>query len=263
MALEPEDRYASCRALAEDVERWTADEPLTAWHEPVSRRARRWARRNRTVVTAAAVATFAALVGTAVVLGVQTRANRDLNAANLNLALANTRVTRANTDLIAANQRETARFDLAMDAIRTFHTGVSQDLLLKEKPFDGLRTNLLRGAANFYGTLEAQLEGQSDRPSRAALGTAYDELGGLTDTIGQKPEALRVHRKALAIRRELAVDPGAGIASKLDVARSLLAIGDLCEQTGDTSGALAAFEEARIGPRAWRHRGTEPTKPVR
>ena len=42
MALQPEDRYASCRALAEDVERWMADEPVTAWREPLSRRARRW-----------------------------------------------------------------------------------------------------------------------------------------------------------------------------------------------------------------------------
>ena len=30
MATKPEDRYASCRALAEDVERWMADEPVTA-----------------------------------------------------------------------------------------------------------------------------------------------------------------------------------------------------------------------------------------
>ena len=35
MATEPEDRYATCRALAEDVERWMADEPVTAWREPV------------------------------------------------------------------------------------------------------------------------------------------------------------------------------------------------------------------------------------
>ena len=47
----PTDRYASCRALAEDVERWMADEPVSAWREPLSRRARRWARRNRTAVT--------------------------------------------------------------------------------------------------------------------------------------------------------------------------------------------------------------------
>ena len=46
MALRPEDRYASPRALAEDVERWMADEPVSAWREPFARRARRWARRQ-------------------------------------------------------------------------------------------------------------------------------------------------------------------------------------------------------------------------
>ena len=34
MALQPEDRYASPRALAEDVERWLADEPVGPYREP-------------------------------------------------------------------------------------------------------------------------------------------------------------------------------------------------------------------------------------
>jgi tetratricopeptide (TPR) repeat protein len=56
MAQKPADRYVSPRALADDVERWMADEPIAAWREPAIRRARRWARRNKTLVTAAAVA---------------------------------------------------------------------------------------------------------------------------------------------------------------------------------------------------------------
>ena len=36
MAMQPEDRYAVPRALAEDVERWMADEPVSAWREPLS-----------------------------------------------------------------------------------------------------------------------------------------------------------------------------------------------------------------------------------
>ena len=78
MATKPEDRYPSCRALADDVERWTADEPVTAWREPLSRRARRWASGNRTAVTAAAVALVAGVVGLAAVLAVQTQAKTDL-----------------------------------------------------------------------------------------------------------------------------------------------------------------------------------------
>jgi hypothetical protein len=52
MALEPEGRYATPRELAEDVEQWMADEPVSAWREPWWRRVRRRARRHRTTVAA-------------------------------------------------------------------------------------------------------------------------------------------------------------------------------------------------------------------
>jgi serine/threonine protein kinase len=55
MSLQPGDRYASALALAWDVERWLADEPVTAYREPLSARVWRWVRRHRTAVTAAAV----------------------------------------------------------------------------------------------------------------------------------------------------------------------------------------------------------------
>ena len=37
MACQPADRYGSPTALAEDVERWMADEPVSAWQEPWTR----------------------------------------------------------------------------------------------------------------------------------------------------------------------------------------------------------------------------------
>ena len=114
-----------------------ADEPVTAWREPFSRRARRWARRNRTAVTALAASVLVALAGTAAVLAVQTRANAELKQANLDLAMANDLVTQANADLKSANDREKQRFSLAMDAIKLFHGEVSEDLLVKEKQFEG------------------------------------------------------------------------------------------------------------------------------
>jgi eukaryotic-like serine/threonine-protein kinase len=61
MATEPADRYASPRLLAEDIERWMADEPVTAWREPASRQLLRWLTRHRTGVTGAAAAGLAAL----------------------------------------------------------------------------------------------------------------------------------------------------------------------------------------------------------
>jgi serine/threonine-protein kinase len=265
-AFRPSDRYPSARAMAEDVERWMADEPVSAWNEPWARRARRWARRHRTAVTAAAVALVVRVVGLAGVLAVQARANRvlkrantdlataysqvdaanaGLQTANAELASANERVTRTNAELGSANERERQRFELAMDAIQVFHGEVSEDLLLKEKEFAGLRSRLLKGAASFYGKLERMMEVQPDLTSRSALGRAYFELAALTRQIGTKDEALAIHRKALALRRELAARLDAAPGAVLDVVRSLLDMAVAMDDGGDTAGAQAALAEAR------------------
>jgi hypothetical protein len=82
MARRPEDRYPTPRALAEDLERWLADEPVSARPEPPSDRARRLMRRHRTVVTASVVALLAELIGLGTVAVVQTRANDRLARAH-------------------------------------------------------------------------------------------------------------------------------------------------------------------------------------
>src|SRR5262249_38502575 len=110
MALRPEDRYGSARALAEEIERWMADEPVGAWHEPVARRARRGARRNRTAVTGAEAAVLAGLIGLAAVALIQSRSNRELTAANEKTSRALQAETRAKHDATEAlGQSEAAR----------------------------------------------------------------------------------------------------------------------------------------------------------
>ncbi|MGO9915479.1 MAG: tetratricopeptide repeat protein [Isosphaeraceae bacterium] len=238
MALRPDDRYGSCRALAGDVERWMADEPVSAWREPFSGRARRWARRNRTKVTAAAVALLAGVAGLVAVAGVQARANSHLRAAN-------SEVSRANSELADEKARVQERYNLAMAAIKTFHTGVSEDFLLKEEKFKDLRDRLLNSASDFYGKLAALLKDRSDRASRQAMLQANFELAALTSRVGRKEDALAMHERVLAGREALAGEPGADVSAKVDVARSLLAVGRILEATGKTDEALAAYERAR------------------
>jgi serine/threonine protein kinase/tetratricopeptide (TPR) repeat protein len=271
MARRPEDRYASPRALSEDVERWMADEPVSAWPEPIARRARRWANRNRTKVTAAAAAIVAGVIGLSAVLAVQTKANAALDAKNQALTAANARESeanaalresnrqkdQANAALADANARVQARFELAREAIRAFQAGVTEEEMLKEDHLKPLRDKLLRSAVGFYQRLETLLQGQSDRPSRAILAESYAEVGGLIESIGIQTEALAAYRKAVAIRRELASGPAVDDAAQLELARALIALAGPASQTGDRSGALAAHQEARdlsaplaTGPRA-------------
>jgi serine/threonine protein kinase len=50
MALRPSDRYPTTRALAEDIEAWLADEPVSARREGLPSRAWRWYRRRPKLV---------------------------------------------------------------------------------------------------------------------------------------------------------------------------------------------------------------------
>src|SRR5262249_31738039 len=188
-------RYSSCRALAEDVERWMADEPVTAWSEPWPRTLLRWLTRHRVGVTAAAAAGFVALVGLAGVAAVQAQGRAMLEVKNRQLADANAKVQ--------------ARYDLAVAAIKTFHTGVSEDFLLKQDQFKELRDRLLDAAADFYGKLGALLGQETDPASRRALEQSNFELADLTFQVGRLEAALAAHQAVLVAREALAAETGA------------------------------------------------------
>jgi formylglycine-generating enzyme required for sulfatase activity/serine/threonine protein kinase len=64
MALDPRARYSTARALADDVERWMADEPVSAWREPGTVRLRRWLARRKTTVASMMAALLVAAIAT-------------------------------------------------------------------------------------------------------------------------------------------------------------------------------------------------------
>ncbi len=62
MAARPEQRYPTALALAADLERWLAGEPVGARPEPVAARMRRWTGRHATLVATAGVVLAAGAV---------------------------------------------------------------------------------------------------------------------------------------------------------------------------------------------------------
>jgi len=62
MALRPGDRYASAGELAEDIERWMADEPTSAYRETILERSARTIRRHRTVAASGIALLVAAVL---------------------------------------------------------------------------------------------------------------------------------------------------------------------------------------------------------
>jgi serine/threonine protein kinase/tetratricopeptide (TPR) repeat protein len=241
LAFEPLDRPADAGAVAQAVAglRAAADERarraelerVHALGEQATAAARSAERRKRQrlALAAAAVLALAVVGGFLIVLDVQRRANAELAERNAALADEQAKVQ--------------ARFELAQKAIALFHTGVSEDALLKNPQLKELRKRLLQEAVVFYADLEKMLAGQTDAQSRQALAAAYFQLGELTHSIGEKAEALAIHRKALALRRELAAAEGADAQTRLNVARSLRAEGIILIEMRDSAGALRAFAQ--------------------
>ena len=234
------------QALAEDVERWMADEPVSAWREPVSRRLLRWLTRHRTGVTGAAAAVLAGVVGLSAVLAVQTRANAQLSASLSRETAANRALAKANNELTHSKAAVQSRYDLAVAAIKTFHTGVSEDFMLKEEKLKDLRDRLLKSASDFYERLGALLKDDADLPSRRALLQANYELAELTEKVGRTASAMEAHRQVLAAREELATEPGADAEVKTEVGRSMMAVARLHEFTGKTDEALSVYRRSEL-----------------
>ncbi len=246
MALEKDRtrRYETANGFAADILRHLAHEPVLAAPPSRAYRLRKFVRKHRGAVIAASLVLVTLLVGLAAVAAVQTVANTRLAESLKRETNANAALNEANGQLTKSRAAVQARYELATDAIKTFHTGVSEDFLLKEEKFKDLRNRLLKSASDFYGKLGALLGKETDLASRRALAQANFELAELTGKVGDKEAALAAHRAVLTAREALATEPGADPLAKVDVGRSLIALAELLRDTGKTDEALAAYRRS-------------------
>jgi hypothetical protein len=145
---------------------------------------------------------------------------------------------------LTANARVQERYNLAFDAIKTFHTGVFEEFLLREEKFKDSRNRLVKSASDFYGKLSASLGKETDIASRQALAASKFELAKLAERVGRKDDALAAHRAVLAMREELAAERRADAGAQADVGRSLIEVASLLRSTGQFDAALAAYRRS-------------------
>jgi tetratricopeptide (TPR) repeat protein/tRNA A-37 threonylcarbamoyl transferase component Bud32 len=232
LAAKPEDRYTSARALAEDVTRWLAAEPVTAWREPVLLRGRRWARRHRTAVAALLVALLAALVGLGAVAGVQARANERLRRANAEIKRANAQTTEA-----LAQSEESRK---QAEAVSTFLVKAFRS---PDPEQDGRQVKVADVLDRASHELDKGFSGSqtSQAALREALGRTFYDLG-LYDRSASS------HTKARALR-EAALGP-----EHPDTLTSCHNVATAYHDAGLLSQAIALYEEtltrrvAKLGP---------------
>ena len=120
MALKVDDRYPSVRKLAQDIENYLADEPVTARADSMSERMARFGRRHRVLLFAgaASLALIAIIAtGAAVRIDQQRQAAETLASSNRELAVSESQ--RAQEARTAREQAEQAKQDADLARMRS------------------------------------------------------------------------------------------------------------------------------------------------
>jgi tetratricopeptide (TPR) repeat protein len=208
---EPEQRYASAAALADDLRRYLAKEPVLARPVRSGERLWRWCRRKPALAGMAATI-FVVLVCGAAGVGWQWR-RAEHNARDAE-----------------------ARRQKAYEAIHDYFTRVSENKLLGKPGMQGLRKELLESALHYYQ--EFLREWGDDAAMRAEVADAHARVAVILDQIGAKDEARLSLEAALALYEKLAqVNPG-DLGPQRGLAKTY-------NQLGDWYARMAALDQAQ------------------
>jgi tetratricopeptide (TPR) repeat protein len=220
MSVQAADRYPTPLALAQDVERWLADEAVSACRDPLPARLGRWARKHRTLVTTGAAVALVALVALAAGLAVVGGLNRQLDNANADLTVSNSNLVAARAEAEAKKTEAETERNIAV-AVSEF---LQKDLLgqadIGNQPFLGgqVARNPNVTVAQLLDRAARVVQGKfQDQPAteaaiRRTIGDAYRGLG--------KYELARPHlERSLAVaEQKLGADHPDTLTTKCNLA---------------------------------------------
>jgi tetratricopeptide (TPR) repeat protein len=248
MKTRPDDRYASCRLLGDDIEHWLADQPVSAYPEPLSRRAMRLVRRHRTWVAAAGSLAFLGLIGLTLhdlSLGEEQRRTK---TALENLGEEQGRTKQA----LEATSREQLRTKLALDQaaeqLQMTRTAL-RDLLavagikLANIPrAESLRGELAGRVLEYYKKLLGQFP--EDSNIRLEMARVYRVIGVIDRITGQFTESATAFQKSIEILQKLVEDRAGGGEAREWLVQTIFDRGGLYQLSGNTQRAEQDYRSA-------------------
>jgi serine/threonine-protein kinase len=277
---DPAKRYASASALADDLERFLAGEPIHARPVGSAERLWRWCRRNPTLAVTSLLAALA--LPAALVLFALVAVRESDHAARLAdkgfevmKALSEAKVKqklaelskgeaerlRAEADrqrkeaehqrgVAVANLQEAERqrrleegsFRQAHQAVNDFYTRLA-DELQRAPGLQPLRKKLLEAGLGYYRNF---LKQRKDDPKlRRELAGAQFDVARISAEIGSRAEAEKAYREALATYEGLLKDAPGDADLRLSSARTCLNLGLLLSVAGRPKESLGLLGRAQ------------------
>jgi serine/threonine-protein kinase len=240
MAVRPEARYPDARAVADDLERWLADEPVSAWREPWTVQAGRWVRRHRTTVgTVAGVAVMAAAALAAGLVFAESQ-RRVLDAKNVELETARRSAEEQRDKARAAESDAALRLAQAEATVRACRE-LADDPEFTRAGMQVARRRLL---TIVVGGREELAASAPDPEARLALAEARLQAALQSAALSTKPEAVQQYRRCVEELERLAAEHPGLAAVRVRLVEANGQLGGLLQQTGDRDGGLAALRSA-------------------
>jgi serine/threonine protein kinase len=216
LSKNPEDRYGTAQDMADDLRRFISDKPILARRPPLHERARRWLRRRRSVVRAAAcstVVTLAALVwGLVYVAG-----ERD-------------------------DKERSGR--QARQAVDEMYTEVAEKWLATQPYLEPLQRDFLLKALAFYESFSQTAGG--DPAIRLETAKAQRRVGDIQRRLGQTDKARAAYRGALSRLEDLSRSQPSNPHVRAELAGLLNHQGDCSRVAGELGDARQAHERAVV-----------------
>ena len=258
MATRKRDRYATPLELADDVERFLADERVSVHQESLVARGRRWVRKHQTFAASTAAVVLVSTLGLASFSTVVSGKNVQLAAKNQQLTAANRRALDAQMN---AEENEQAARQQSQLALATL-TSVISDIQagLQNLPGSGnIRRRLLKTSLTKLENVSTEFVEQAkvDQETIQALWEIGHVVLNFSSNAKDSGEqavdeelesstrlATTFFERAHQIALQRANDDPQGAPARRDLSDSYANIGDVQLRSGKSDLALSSYQQA-------------------
>jgi serine/threonine protein kinase/tetratricopeptide (TPR) repeat protein len=239
-------RYETANAFAMDLQRYLADEPVTACPPSAGYRLRKFVRRNRGSVVAASATLFCLVSGIIGTSGGMVWAMRERDEKGTAL-IAETKERTAKERALAAETEarlaEKQARDRALSALKDMTDDIVENQMARDTQLAEENKEFLRKIIKHFEGFAAVTADNID--SRDIRAEGYFRVGLMRYHLGEFKEAEVAYEQALALRQQLSTDNPTRPWFRHDLSASYHNLGALHHNTGRMKEAEIDYAAAR------------------